>query len=367
MTEPTPEQLTGTKELVAKWKKLRVRRLVRTRAADITPLNTAWAWQGRLPLGAVSLFVGQPGLGKSTLTTELAAQITRGKLEGDLYGTPRTVLIATAEDALAQTVVPRLTAAEADLDRIEFVTISEDGIAGSVALPDDVAYIVEAAQATGARMLVLDPLVALLPGKIDAHRDQDVRRAIAPLAKLAEEEDIAVVGIFHLNKGQSRDVLMRASGSIAFVAAARSVLLLAADPGDADGERGRERILAHRKCSVGPSTRSLTCRIEGRELLGENGVISTSRLMIVGESDLDAADLLGGSAPDEEASALAEAVAFLQQELAEVGRCTSKTIHRKAREAGHTKRTLERAKRQLGVKAVRRYSEWWWELPEDAA
>ena len=53
-----------------------------------------------MPLGAVSLLVGIPGLGKSTLLTELAARLSRGQLEGDLYETPATVAIATVEDAL---------------------------------------------------------------------------------------------------------------------------------------------------------------------------------------------------------------------------------------------------------------------------
>jgi len=88
----------------------RARHVVLTPASAIAPEPLRWLWRSRLPLRGLSLIAGEPGLGKSTLTVELAARVTRGDLEGDLRGDAREVLIATAEDHFASVVWGRLTA-----------------------------------------------------------------------------------------------------------------------------------------------------------------------------------------------------------------------------------------------------------------
>src|SRR5262245_4234546 len=95
-----------------------------TSAASIKPKAVRWAWHGRVPLGMLTLVVGNPGQGKSTFLIKLAACLSRGQLDGDLAGEPVHVGIATTEDAIEQVVVPRLIAADADLARVHVIEVA---------------------------------------------------------------------------------------------------------------------------------------------------------------------------------------------------------------------------------------------------
>jgi AAA domain len=263
-----------------------------TPASSIRHERVRWLWRGRVPLGAVTTLAGQQGLGKSTTMIELASQVTRGDLDGDLHGEPSAVLIVTLEDHVASVVKPRLLAAGADLDRVRIVGVTVDGQDGLITLPDDLPQIETGVQDCGARLLIVDPVVAALSGGIDAYRDHDVRRAFAPLAQLAERCDLAVVAIMHLTKAQTGDLLGRVSGSVAFTAAARSVLAFVRDPDDPEGDTGDRRVIVHVKSNWGRLAPSLLARIEERHI-DIDPPAQASRLVIQGESDLTAADFAG--------------------------------------------------------------------------
>ena len=229
-------------------------------AANIRPEKVEWFYAGRVPLGSLTLLVGPPGLGKTTFACELGARGTRGQLEGDAAD----VIFVSAEDSLANTLVPRFTVAGADLARVHFMKIVDaDGLEAGLTLPDDIAKLQHAVEHTGANLIVLDPVAAHLSGNIDSHKDHSVRRALAPLAKLAENTGAAVLGIGHLNKSPGTDVVTRVGGSVAFTAAARSVLLLDSDPTAA--EDSPERLLIHGKTNLGPPAVAVRLRVETRD------------------------------------------------------------------------------------------------------
>ena len=164
---------------------------------------------GRIPFGLVTVIGGYGGLGKSQYTCLLAANLSRGE-----YGAPAAATIATAEDSPSTTVKPRLEAVQADLDLVHFINIqSDDGLTDGIAIPDDLDTVAEEMQRVGAKLLIVDPLVAHLPSEIDSHKDQSVRRALAPLYRLAQELNCAVVVCIHLNKAQGMQPLQRLSGS----------------------------------------------------------------------------------------------------------------------------------------------------------
>jgi RecA-family ATPase len=192
--------------------------------ADIRAERTRWLWQGRIPLGAPTLLVGREKLGKSTLTGALAAAVSRGTLAGDLADEPSNVLILSYEDAAGSTVKPRLLAADADTARIYRPRAEREGVRDLVSLPDDVEAIGERVRGHGCRLIVVDPFSAALGAEINSHRDQDMRRAIAALAQLAEDEDAALLLVAHFNKAQGGDSLTRVLGSRGLTAACRSVL-----------------------------------------------------------------------------------------------------------------------------------------------
>jgi len=342
-------------------------RVVLSAASAITPSSPIWAWRGRIPSGLVTLLAGREGLGKSSLMVEVGSRLTRGDLPGDLIGTPVDVVIASAEDSAATTMVPRFIAAGADRNRVHLLHVVDQlggvDVLGALSLPDDLNSLIDAVVGVNAKLLVLDPLVSYLAREVNAHRDQDIRRVLAPLAAAAAEHDIAVVGVIHLNKGDTTDVLARVSGSVGFTAAARSVLAFARDPEDPEGEMGMRRVIAHAKCNVGPLAASMRARIEPRVVEGAAGQhLETSRMVLLGETDQTARDLLEQPGSSEERTARDEAADFLREELA-AGPVATMALKQAADDAGLSWRTVERAKKTASAKAVKNSAgEWQWEL-----
>jgi archaellum biogenesis ATPase FlaH len=314
-----------------------------------------WQVTGRVPRGAVTLLIGDPGLGKSLLTIRWAADTSR---DG------RDVLLVTAEDSLAVTVLPRLEVVGADLGRVHAVEMASEGVEDGLRLPDDLDELERLVVQHQAQLVVIDPLMAHLPENVNSWRDQSVRRALAPLHRLAEAHGCAVVVIGHLNKAPGTEALYRAGGSIGISGAARSVLLLARDPEDPEGDKGVRRVLAHVKCNLASKAPSLAYRVE--PVLLDDGT-TTARLVAYGESEATDAQLLSRR-DDEDAPQRTEAESFLSAVL-EDGPVPAKTVKRAADDAGIAWRTVERAKTKLGVKTVqvggKAHGGWVWQLPED--
>ena len=315
-------------------------------AASIHPEAVEWYYAGRVPLGALTLLVGPPGLGKTTFACELAARGSRG----ELVGAAADVIFATTEDSLAHTLVPRFTAADADLDRVHFMQILEAGFEVGLTLPDHLPRLQDLVEKTGANLIVLDPVVGHLSSNIDSYKDHSVRRALAPLAALAESTGAAILGVMHLNKSSSTDVLTRVSGSVAFGAAARSVLLLGEDPNAVEG--GPERLLIHGKSNLGPPAVAVRLRVDGRTIpTTEGGEIETSGIAWLGDDPTaTAARVLGGH---QEPSSLDAATGFLREVLTD-GPLPSSEVKALAADEDITERTLKRAKKELGIESKKK-------------
>ena len=200
----------------------------------ITPKSVQWVWDKRIPTGALALLAGREGQGKSLITLSLAAQLTTGTLDGVYRGTPKTVLLTTTEDSWEHVIVPRLIAVGADRQRVGRIVVdTADGLEDEVHLPIDVSALQQAITDHGnIAMLVLDPLISRLSGKLDTHKDADVRRALEPLVKLADATGIVVLGLIHVNKSATPDLQNAIMGSRAFPAVARSVFAVVEDPND---------------------------------------------------------------------------------------------------------------------------------------
>ena len=326
--------------------------------ASVSREKVSWLWPGRIPLGMLTLLIGDPGLGKSVLTVMVAARLSRAGADA---------LILSAEDSHSATIRPRLEAVEADLERVHRVEVRRDGVEDGIALPDDADKLDRMVAETGARLVIVDPLMAHLPEAVNSWRDQSIRRALAPLRRMAEERRCAVVLIAHLNKARGGDALYRAGGSIGIPAAVRSALLLARDPQDPDGDRGSRRVLAHVKCNVGEQAESLACEIRTVQLNGDEQLIAP-KIAITGKSTSTAEDLLDRPS-GEERTERDDAVEFLEAELAD-GPQPVKQIRAAAGAAGISWRTVERAKAAVGVSAQRvggagADGRWEWSLDKD--
>jgi hypothetical protein len=269
------------------------------------------------------------------------------------------VVILSAEDGLADTIRPRFDAAGGDPSKaVALSTVPDaEGTERQISIPDDISVIEAAVERVGAVLVVIDPLMAFLPGEVNSHRDQDVRRALAPLARLAERTGAAIVVVRHLNKASSGNVLYRGGGSIGIVGAARSGLLIAKHPED-DGRR----VLASIKSNLAPPAPSLVFSLSDTE----SGAV---RVDWKGSTPLDASALLSAPTDHEERSALSEAQEFLREVLT-ADPVAAAEVRQEADSAGIAKRTLDRARQSLGVVAEREGEpgkrgggKWFWRLP----
>jgi hypothetical protein len=241
----------------------------------------------RVPLQGVSLLIGDPFAAKSTWAAGLAAGVTTGA-----YGDPGVVAILNAEDAAQITTGPRVKAAGGDLSMVEELTVRDDEYERVLTLPDDVPKLNAWVEETGARLLILDPLMAFISERSDTNQDHGIRRALASLAMLAERQQIAVLVVAHLNKDEQKKLLYRVGGSIGIVGLARSVLLMAHDPDDPDGDEGDLRLLAHAASNWSKRARTLRYRLEVVSWLEEGERITTTTLGLDGESDHSAEELI---------------------------------------------------------------------------
>jgi hypothetical protein len=309
--------------------------------SEVQPEQVDWLWPGRILKGKITVIDGDPGLGRSAATVDIAARVSAGLGLPD--GAPceaAGVVICSAEDGLADTIRPRLDAAGGDPDRVlSLATVPDaEGLARPLSIPEDVPVIREGIRRVGAALVVVDPIMAFLSGKTDSYRDQDVRRVLAALSALAEETGAAVVIVRHLNKSGGKNPLYRGGGSIGIIGAARSGMVLGKDPEDED-----RRVLVMVKSNLAAPMPSLSFVLEE----ADNGAV---RVDWLGEVGVAATDLLTGPR-DEGSSALEAAKSFLVELLLE-GPVPHAEVEA-AEGAGINMRTVKRAKQESGVESSR--------------
>jgi putative DNA primase/helicase len=203
--------------------------------SSVTSRKVEWLWPLRIPRGAITVFDGDPGLGKSTTMLDVAARVTQGWRMPPDHGPggdePADVIVLSAEDDPETTLRPRLDAAGADVGRVHLIAAikGKEGERPPV-LPIDLKMIEQLILTKRVRLLIVDPFSAFIDGKIDTHKDSDVRRAMHLLKELAERTGVAIVLIQHLNKVNLNIAWYRGGGSIAIVGAARSGLVAAVTP-----------------------------------------------------------------------------------------------------------------------------------------
>lgn len=318
-----------------------------TPASRIESVPVRYLIQPYLPRGAFCLLEGDPGTRKSFIATEIAAAITRGRSPLDAAPIPdlsrRVVLYLNAEDP-AQVVRHRAATAGAKLALLQL-------LGEEVPTPlTDVAWYRKQLERHRPALVVLDPLQAFLGGS-GATSPARVRGILAPIVKLAEELSVTILGVRHLTKARGRS-MYRGIGSIDFFAAARSVLRVGISPEDPDTS-----VVVHQKHSYGPRGPSLELEI------------TDDRVAWLGHSELRAEDLDPLPVSTPRRSARDVACAFLA-ELLEAGPIDVQEVLERATERGIAKRTLERAKEELGVAAekvtakgaARGRGRWQWRL-----
>lgn len=341
------------------------------RASTIAPQPVSWLWNGWLAQGKLHVFGGAPGTGKTTISMNLAATVSTGGCWPDGSRAPvGDVLIWSGEDSAEDTLVPRLRAAEADLDRIFFIDTLRDKRGQRPFDPArDMARLEEKLRDSGnIRLMIVDPIVSAVSG--DSHKSAEVRRALQPLVDLADRRGIALLGITHFSKGTGgRDPVERITGSLAFGALAR-VVLVAAKRQDGGVVGEASRVFLRAKSNVGPDSGGFGYDLQQDEVQGCSGIVSS--LVVWGHAiEGEAREILESaesSDDDGEGGTLVHAKRFLAG-LLEGGPVCQPTIKRDAEGAGYSWATIRRAKKALGVEAVKTgmHEGWEWMLPPRCA
>lgn len=338
------------------------RSLLVRRASDLRPEKLQWVWPGRIPEGKLVLIGGPPGLGKSQLTTFLAATISNGGAWpcGEGSANAGDVIMLSAEDGVEDTIVPRLIAANADMKRIHIVEAATklDGTGRKTfSLKTDVDLLeARAKEIKNVRLIVIDPISAYMGGA-DGNGNVETREVLEPLADMAKRLRIAVVAVTHLNKGGAgtQSALNRFAGSIAFVAAARAAFAVVDD-----SENDGRRLLLQAKNNLGPKCDGLAFRVEQR--LIEDDIL-TSSVSFENEyvvHSLDEALAASESPGKRDRTSGLEIAEFLAQLLAQ-GPVDVLEVERQARAAGllgedkslRQDKGFRRARQTLGVVSTR--------------
>ena len=323
----------------------------RTRAmitclADIQSEPIKWLWPGRIALGKLTLIAGDPGLGKSLLTIFLAAAVSKGYV-WPLDGSPSpigSVVLLSAEDDPADTIRPRLDAAEADCRRIHILqAIREiDGEGNPTqrmfSFRRDIAVLEELLPSlSDCRLVIIDPVSAYLDG-IESHKNSDVRGLLAPLAKLAADHGIAIVLVQHLNKNSGSNAMYRAMGSVAFIAAARAAYVVTKDK-----DNQERRLVMPVKNNLAKDTTGLAYSI----LEAENGapVIAWELEPVTMTAD----EALTPADSNEEKTDTEWAITILEDILSK-GPVQAVAVQKEAKQAGISSKQLRRAREKLGIK-----------------
>ena len=307
--------------------------------SDVQSQTVDWLWYPFIPYGKLTIIQGDPGDGKTTLVLNIAARLSKGEgLDNDMkVAEPVNIIYQTAEDGLADTVKPRLELAGADCEKILVIDESDK----SLSMADE--RLEEALAKTRAKVLILDPIQAYLGGGMDMNRANEARDMTKKLGVLAEKYQCAILLIGHMNKASGNKAAYRGMGSIDFFAVARSVLLV----GRIEGE---------------PNTRAVVQIKNNLAAFGHPKAFALSEegFQWIGDYEITVDEVLGGIAPKANKIELAKQ---MLRELAETQNAVlSNEIFDRAEELGISKRTLENAKKELGIRARKINNAWYWEL-----
>ena len=333
------------------------------RGSELVMRPVPWLWDGWIVSGGLTVLAGRQGTGKTTLAMALAATVTVGGLWPDgTCAEGGNVCIWSGEDDPTYTLGPRLALSGADMDRVLFV---EDVLRVGEKRAFDPAKDMEPlrralAEAGGCKLLIIDPIVMAVAG--DSHKNAEVRRGLQPVVELAATLGCGLIGISHLTKGtEGRDPNERVTGSLAFGALARTVLMVAKSKDEGGSVK---RLLVRSKNNLGEDSGGFEFDIEQGEVPGAAGVFA-SRVLWGGAIEGDARDLMAEAesavAPE---GAIEEAKALLIDVLRD-GPVPAKSIEADALGAGLSWRTVERAKKELGIVAEKSGMKegWIWLLP----
>ncbi len=307
--------------------------------SNIKPSHVEWLWYPYIPCGKVTLLQGDPGEGKSTFIIHLVSVLTNAGTLPDGYKVKEAinVIYQCSEDGLADTVKPRLLEAGADCEKVAYIT--ED----DTALTLDDERIESAIKQANAKLLVIDPLQAFIGQDSDMQSAVKMRKVLGRLADMASQNNCAVVLVGHMNKSNGGKNLYRGLGSIDIAAIARSILMISRDK-----DEPSKRYMFPVKSSLAPEGDTIGFAFDrkiGFQWLGKCNV------------DIDELMLDNSGTTAKKDSAMLQ----LRIILADTD-VPSIQIFKMMNQIGISRRTVQEAKKELGIQAYKKGNAWYWHM-----
>lgn len=309
-------------------------------------------WRDRIYLESINIIVGMPESGKSSLISDICARVSTGREWPDIPNIPQPVgrvLYIQCEDSIAATIKPRFENHNGDATKIDIlcgVKVPRGEGIDTFALKEHMHHIDRyASKHPDLRLIVFDPLTAYL-GKVDSHRDAEVRSVLNPLQAIAERYTIAILGIMHTNKSQMQ-AMYKVSGSMAFAAAARACWMIAKESMD---EEESARLMLQVKNNLARNPGNWSYNLVNCEN-------DRSRVEWLGRVEVSADEVLAIT-PGLGDNKLEEAIAWLLHILGD-GPVSSLTIAVQSSEADIKERTLRRACAKLKTHRYKNDGKWY--------
>ena len=328
-------------------------------ADKIIPKPIEWVWNGWLAIGKLMLLAGAPGTGKTSIALTIGATISRGgQLPDGTNVKEARVLIWSSEDDPTDTLIPRLIAANAKLSNIKIIQSVNTGKDNRCFDPSKDFPLLETAvkEIGNVGFMVIDSIADSVSG--DAGKNNQVRRALAPVKEFAENNRIAVLGITHFNKNVNGKAMSRIIDSVAFTGMPRVVMI-------AFKKKDNGSLLMRAKSNIGPDHGGYEYHTYMEPLIEYPGIVA-NRIgwggYIEGSADQHLTDAESPIIEDPKKE-YERAEQFLLDELADGLRKESALISDKAKSLGISRSVLDRAKQSLRIEPKKIGKVWYMYLP----
>ena len=315
-------------------------------ASDFAVEQARFLWGNRLPIGELTLLFGQEGIGKSYITTAIAAAITNGTQLPDSQGqeVEGKVVMAVYEDSISKTVLPRLRSLGANEHLVHIIEMAEE----EAFSPKDVPQLAEVLRSDpDIKLIVIDPVGSFVMDS-EANSMSDIRRALSRLIAAAHETETAVLLVHHDNKSEYSNVLSKSAGSKAFTQVPRSVLTVWKD------RTTDETFIGHIKHNLSGQAPAIEFGFDGSGSFAWFGV----RRDVSPDRAYEEPERIPASKRDDAAN-------WLRERLAHGQPMPSAYLIDQAKVIGITKRTLQRARKDVGARFLRTENGTDWQLPKE--
>lgn len=304
-----------------------------TKGSAVKPVNVEWWERHFIPRGCLTVPAGRGNAGKSTACAAWAAEATRRG---------QTVAWLHSEEDRSMHITPKLLAAGADLELVQFLDVGvrmDDGTISeaTLQLPRDIERLEEGLVEMGCSFVVFDALTSFKSSRMSANSGDDVRAFLEPIQRMAGRLNAVVLGIAHLGKDGDRKARDAVKGASEWTDVPRQVLAFHRDDDETEG------VISDVKGNLSPSPRSIGYRFE-TVTLPEHGIDEVGRIVFTGDVDTNVDQARRAASPDDDSDDRSEALRWVEDYLEREGKTDAAVVKRRcSKELCVSVRTVERS------------------------